>query len=447
MARGLKSPWPEYIGRGLFMFRMTKMNGFKNSLSIFASIVVLALAAQTLLAQERAPALADIKVSFKLDPRLTQGLYMGERWVSPATYTGTTGQDTVEARILGMNAQGKPVSVSPRWIPSDPEMVTVSPGQGGQVTITVKRAGESRLQVTSAGVSKELLVKATQRDKIMQVEIAQSDAVRSPSAHEPAAAREPAAAPTSNAPKLSGEKQKLSYALGMSLGSSLRKASLDADLSLLTQGIKDGLSAGPTLLTEQEMLATLAAMQNEQKKTKTASQAARKTEVAEKNKQAGEAFLAANKAKEGVVNLPSGLQYRVLKAGDGDKPAASDTVVAHYRGSFVDGTEFANTYLRKQPATVQLRKAIQGWREALPLMPVGSKWELVVPSDLAYGSRGDGRGGKPRSVGPNTTLIFEVELISIQDKPTGAQAAANVRDAGPQVSAKQTEIRNGHGPQ
>ena len=130
------------------------------------------------------------------------------------------------------------------------------------------------------------------------------------------------------------------------------------------------------------------------------------------NKTEGEAFLAANKAKEGVVTLPSGLQYKILTAGTGPKPTASDSVVCNYRGTLIDGTEFDSSYKRGKPVTFGVGQVIKGWTEALQLMPVGSKWQLFIPSSLAYGEGGEPRGG----IGPNATLIFEVELLSIQDK-------------------------------
>jgi FKBP-type peptidyl-prolyl cis-trans isomerase len=133
--------------------------------------------------------------------------------------------------------------------------------------------------------------------------------------------------------------------------------------------------------------------------------------VADKNKTEGAAFLAANKSKPGVVTLPSGLQYKILKEGTGPKPTASDTVACNYRGTLINGTEFDSSYKTGQPATFPVSGVIKGWTEALQLMPVGSKWQLFIPSDLAYGNRGAGA-----DIGPDTTLIFEVELLSIQDK-------------------------------
>ena len=134
-------------------------------------------------------------------------------------------------------------------------------------------------------------------------------------------------------------------------------------------------------------------------------------QLGEANKKAGDTFLAANKTKTGVVALPSGLQYKVLQEGSGPKPAATDTVVCNYRGTLLDNTEFDSSYKRGQPATFPLNQVIRGWTEGLQLMPVGSKWQLFVPSELAYGARGAGG-----AIGPNATLIFEVELLSIQGK-------------------------------
>ena len=141
--------------------------------------------------------------------------------------------------------------------------------------------------------------------------------------------------------------------------------------------------------------------------------------MGEANKKEGEAFLATNKAKQGVVTLPSGLQYKILKEGTGPKPTATDSVVCNYRGTLINGTEFDSSYKRGQPATFPVVGVIKGWTEALQLMPVGSKWQLVIPSSLAYGERGAGG-----DIGPNATLIFEVELMSIQEKPKAEPAAA-----------------------
>jgi FKBP-type peptidyl-prolyl cis-trans isomerase FklB len=398
----------------------------KSALAIFTSVVVaMGFAGPVYSAEGQTPALTDLQVSFKLDPRLTRGQYLGELWVSPPTYTGTSGQDTVEARAQGTDGRGRPVNTSPKWIPTDPEMVTVSPSEGNQVKITVKRAGESRLQVTFQGVSKELSVKAAHRNNALQVEITQPVVPSAPAGKNVSAGQGPATAPAQDTQALKSERERLGYSLGMNFGSAIRKAPMQFDRDLLIKGLQDALSDSQTMLTETEMRATLAALQSDLKKEKAALQAARKNELAEKNKKAGEAFLAENKAKEGVVTLESGLQYKILKPADGRKPTGGDTVVAHYRGTFVDGTEFDSSYKHHKPATVALPRTIKGWNEALQLMPVGSKWQLFVPSNLAYGEHGRKRPG----VAPNATLVFEVELISIQDRRgPGAQASVNVED-------------------
>jgi FKBP-type peptidyl-prolyl cis-trans isomerase FklB len=161
-------------------------------------------------------------------------------------------------------------------------------------------------------------------------------------------------------------------------------------------------------MTELQARTFIAELQIQIKK----KQDAAAKELGERNRKDGEAFLAANKAKDGVVTLPSTLQYKVLKAGDGTKPTIDDTVVCHYRGTLIDGTEFDSSYKRTQPATFPLKKVIIGWTEALQLMPAGSKWQLFIPPELGYGERGAGP-----LIGPNATLIFEVELLSIQGKP------------------------------
>ena len=209
------------------------------------------------------------------------------------------------------------------------------------------------------------------------------------------------------APALKSQKEKVSYALGMDLGNQFRKQSTDVDPALLYQGLKDALAGGKTLLTEEEARAAIAVLQNELAK----KQAEAAKILGEKNKKEGEAFLAANKGKEGVVVLPSGLQYKILKQGEGAKPTAEDTVVCHYRGTLVDGTEFDSSYKRNQPAAFAVKGVIKGWTEALQLMTVGSRWQLFVPPELAYGER-----ARSNIIGPNSTLIFEVELISIQGK-------------------------------
>jgi FKBP-type peptidyl-prolyl cis-trans isomerase FklB len=209
------------------------------------------------------------------------------------------------------------------------------------------------------------------------------------------------------APLLKDQKDKASYALGLNLGTTLRKQSVEIDLNLLLQGLKDALTGGKTLMTDDEARAALMQLQNDLK----AKQEGKMKQAAETNKQEGLAFLAANKSKEGVVTLPSGLQYKVVTPGTGPKPALTDSVVCNYRGTLINGTEFDSSYKRGQPATFPVGGVIKGWTEALQLMPVGSKWQLFIPADLAYAERGAGN-----DIGPNATLIFEVELISIKGK-------------------------------
>lgn len=223
-------------------------------------------------------------------------------------------------------------------------------------------------------------------------------------------------------PLLQDQKAKKSYAVGLQLGNQIKaSAPLELDADLVSRGVKDGLAGAETLLTEPEMKAALEALQADAR----TKQKELLKQTAEKNKTEGEAFLTANKAKEGVVTLESGLQYKVLKAGDGKKPTVNDTVSCHYRGTLIDGTEFDSSIARNRPATFALNQVIKGWIEALQLMPVGSKWQLFIPSSLAYGEKGP--LGKGRSkIGPNATLIFEVELLSVQDTvAAGATAAAD----------------------
>src|ERR1700686_2454609 len=224
------------------------------------------------------------------------------------------------------------------------------------------------------------------------------------------------AAKSSTGTALTTRTQKFSYALGMDIGGkvgpSLKKQSVEVDPALVSQGLKDAMSGAKTRLTEQEAQAVLTEMQTEVSKKRQEQM----QQAAASNKAQGDAFLAGNKAKEGVVALPSGLQYKILKAGTGPKPAATDSVVCNYRGTLINGTEFDSSYKRGEPATFPVGGVIKGWTEALQLMPVGSKWQLFVPSDLAYGERGTGP-----DIGPNATLIFEVELLSIQSKDKAAE--------------------------
>ena len=202
---------------------------------------------------------------------------------------------------------------------------------------------------------------------------------------------------------LKSQKDKVSYIIGMDIGSNLKKQSIDIDTNIFAKGVKDALSGGKPLLTEQEIQETMAAFQKEMM--------AKQAEVGKKNKAEGEAFLAENKKKEGVKTLPSGLQYKVIKVGTGKKPKSTDIVIVHYRGTLINGTEFDSSYKRGQPVNFQVSGVIPGWSEALQLMQEGAKWQRFIPPNLAYGEQGAGR-----DIGPNATLIFEVELVSIQEK-------------------------------
>ncbi len=215
-----------------------------------------------------------------------------------------------------------------------------------------------------------------------------------------------------DAPKLTDQKEKVSYSIGMDIGNNLKRQSIEIDPDILLRGVKDAMSGGETLLTGEEARETLTALQKELvEKAKE-----RKEQAAEKNKKEGEAYLAENRKKEGVVTLPSGLQYKVVKSGDGPSPKETDTVETNYRGTLIDGTEFDSSYKRGQAAVFPVKGVIRGWIEALQLMKVGGKWQLFVPPELAYGERGTG------PIGPNATLIFDVELLSIKEDAGGESA-------------------------
>ena len=195
--------------------------------------------------------------------------------------------------------------------------------------------------------------------------------------------------------------KRFSYVMGTRIGTQMRMQNEELegiDLDTLILGLTDAFNDGETLLTDQEMQETLMEFQQaQQEKMNAASDA---------NKAAGEAFLAANAEKEGVVVLDSGLQYKVLTEGSGSKPAAENTVTVHYRGTLIDGTEFDSSYERNAPASFPLNGVIPGWTEGVQLMAEGAKYEFYIPSDLAYGPN-----GRPPSIGPNSTLVFEVELL------------------------------------
>ena len=221
---------------------------------------------------------------------------------------------------------------------------------------------------------------------------------------------------------LKTDKAKASYALGMNvgtgLGAKLKEQSVEIDQAILVRGLKDALAGGKTLLTEPEARAALTQLSLDVRK----KMEEKMKVAATANKKEGDEFLAVNKTKEGIVTLPSGLQYKILTEGTGPKPAATDSVTCNYRGTLINSTEFDSSNKRGQPATFQVNGVIKGWTEALQLMPVGSKWQLFVPAELGYGDRGSGP-----QIGPGATLIFEVELLSIGSKDKQPEAAPTAK--------------------
>jgi FKBP-type peptidyl-prolyl cis-trans isomerase FklB len=201
------------------------------------------------------------------------------------------------------------------------------------------------------------------------------------------------------------EKEKVSYSFGVNIAKNIKMQGIDVDQEFLAQGLKDALSNAKTAMSDKDMETTMNAFQQEMMTKMKAKQQV----DGEKNKKEGEAFLAANKKKDGVITLPSGLQYKVIKMGDGPKPTSTQTVKCNYRGTLVDGKEFDSSYKRGEPVEFPVGGVIKGWTEALQLMPVGSKWELYIPSNLAYGENGAGQ-----MIGSNATLIFEIELLSVK---------------------------------
>lgn len=204
---------------------------------------------------------------------------------------------------------------------------------------------------------------------------------------------------------LESQKDKVSYSIGWDIGNSFKKQSIEINPDILLKGINDVLSGDNPQMTEKEMGETMMNFQKEMM----AKRAETQKNIGEKNKKEGEEFLAKNKNNKGIVSLPSGLQYRVIKEGNGKIPKLTDTVTVHYKGTLIDATEFDSSYKRGEPAKFPVSGVIKGWTEALQLMKVGSKWELFIPSNLAYAERGAGN-----IIGPNAVLVFQVELLSIE---------------------------------
>ena len=242
-----------------------------------------------------------------------------------------------------------------------------------------------------------------------QTPAAQAPASQAPAAKPPGAGTAHHVAATRSAPPLvlKTDKDKASYAIGMSIGKSMHKDAVDIDPNIFARGLKDALAGGKLLMTDEEAQAAITALKSDVQK----KQEDKMAQAGEGNVKEGEAFLAANKMKEGVVTLPSGLQYKILTVGTGPMPTAADSVVCNYKGTLISGKVFDASASHGGPATFPVGGVIKGWTEALQLMPVGSKWQLFIPPDLAYGQRGAGG-----DIGPGTTLIFEVELLSIKAK-------------------------------
>ncbi|MBM3834786.1 MAG: FKBP-type peptidyl-prolyl cis-trans isomerase [Verrucomicrobia bacterium] len=212
--------------------------------------------------------------------------------------------------------------------------------------------------------------------------------------------------PASAAPDnkvLKDPKDKISYSIGLNIGNNVKQQGLDLNPEILAAGVKDALSGGKPLLTDEQVRETLTNLQKDLMSQRAVQ--------SENNKKAGAAFLVDNKKQKGTQTLPSGLQYQVIKEGKGKKPKSTDIVKTHYRGTLIDGKEFDSSIARGEPETFPLTEVIAGWTEALQLMPVGSKWKLFVPSNLAYGEQGQG------PIPPNSTLIFEIELLGIEESP------------------------------
>ena len=223
-------------------------------------------------------------------------------------------------------------------------------------------------------------------------------------------------------PQLKDQKDKASYSIGYDIGSTFKKQNIELNTDALFSGLKEGLAGKEASMSKEEREKTLEAFQKEVME----KQAAASKEAAAKNLAEGEKFLAENKKKEGVKTTASGLQYKVLKEGSGAAPKETDTVVTNYKGTLLDGTEFDSSYKRNQPAEFPVNRVIKGWTEALQLMKPGAKYQLFIPASLAYGERGAGR-----DIGPNATLIFEVELLSIKAPEPAATVAPGAAAASP----------------
>ena len=243
------------------------------------------------------------------------------------------------------------------------------------------------------------------------------------------------ASATPDIPGLPTKKDQISYAIGMNIGKGLHRDNIDVDPNMILSGLKDAMAGGKMMMTDDQAQQTLMHLQMELREQADAKRA----QQSEANKKAGDAFLAANKTKPGVIALPDGLQYKIIKQGTGPKPTLNDVVTVTYRGTLINGTEFDSTAKHGgEPATFPVKGVIHGWTEALQLMPVGTKFELYLPPDLAYGEQGAGS-----DIGPNETLIFEVELLSAKAPEPPQQPAAN-KSTQPNSSTQSTTPTHQH---
>lgn len=228
----------------------------------------------------------------------------------------------------------------------------------------------------------------------------------------PSTKKEAVEAPAAETVDPAKAKSDYSYAIGLQLGRGIKSDDIDVDLEQLFKGFTDAVKDAKPALTDAQLRTAMLGLQAQlqaKAEVKAKEMAAQAAVLGEKNKKAGEAYLAANKKKEGVVTLPSGLQYKVLKAGTGKSPKATDVVKTHYHGTLIDGKVFDSSVERGEPVSFPVNRVIPGWTEALQKMKVGDKWQLVIPSNLAYGERGAGE-----DIGPNATLVFDVELLDIE---------------------------------
>jgi FKBP-type peptidyl-prolyl cis-trans isomerase len=394
-----------------------------------ASFAMCLLATLCSLAQAQTaarPTVDRIELSFKRDARDLDSFRGVGLWSTAPTFTGAAAQDTVEIRAEGIDASGRASRISPEWVSSNPDVATVSPDKGDDVQVKVHKEGESRLKVTYQGLTKELVIVAQKSGALMMFRIA------------------PPAPPVLNAaapidPALKGPKEQLSYAAGVRLAKTLRAQSHEVDADLVAQAIKDVQAGGRTLMNDDAVQATLTGVATELNVTEAVVE---RKKAADRNKEVAEAFLAENAKKDGVVALPSGLQYKIIREGKGRKPTGLDVAVCQYTGSLSDGTVFDDSRKKKDgaPVSFPVKAVIKGWQEALRLMPEGSEWQIFVPPDLAYGERGVPQGKIP----PNAALVFDVELVAVRgpnDAPTPQEKAQKASLTPEQLEALKNLIR------